>query len=145
VTAHATFTRIVASHASAPGSLLARGWLAAVSLWGCGNSPSPEYGVARSTLVYGVDGRSEYFERAEPAVRERLALSSVALVPNLWLDGASGELTAAAPTSRELDGVCPDERFGDQPSIAFCTGVLVDWDLVLTAGHCVRVLALDDF
>ena len=33
--------------------------------------------------------------------------------------------------------MCPDEVFADQPAAAFCSGVLVDWDLVLTAGHCV--------
>ena len=37
------------------------------------------------------------------------------------------------------------EPFADEDAAAFCSGVLVDWDLVLTAGHCVHLLALQDF
>jgi V8-like Glu-specific endopeptidase len=32
--------------------------------------------------------------------------------------------------------ICPDERFANEPAIAFCTGALIAPDLVLTAGHC---------
>jgi hypothetical protein len=44
-----------------------------------------------------------------------------------------------------VQGLCPGEPFADQPAVAFCTGVLADWDLVLTAGHCVQAYALSDF
>ncbi|MGC4067970.1 MAG: serine protease [Polyangiaceae bacterium] len=37
----------------------------------------------------------------------------------------------------ELEGLCPNERFADQPSAAFCSGVLVESDLVLTSKHCI--------
>jgi hypothetical protein len=50
-----------------------------------------------------------------------------------------------APSLCTLQGLCRGERFVDQPAAAFCTGVLVDWDLVLTAGHCVHLFALEDF
>jgi hypothetical protein len=46
------------------------------------------------------------------------------------------------PTWGELNQLCPDQPFVDQPSAAFCSGVLVDWDLVLTSGHCVDLLPL---
>jgi hypothetical protein len=32
---------------------------------------------------------------------------------------------------------CKRERFTDQPTGAFCSGALIDRDLVLTAGHCI--------
>src|SRR6266850_2085585 len=50
-----------------------------------------------------------------------------------------------APSWGDAKGLCPGERFSVQPAAAFCSGVLVDWDLVLTAGHCARVYALGDF
>lgn len=40
-------------------------------------------------------------------------------------------------TWSEVNNLCPGEPFGDQPSAAFCSGVLLDWNLVLTSGHCV--------
>ena len=34
-------------------------------------------------------------------------------------------------------GLCPGQRFGEQPVGAFCSGTLVGDDLVMTAGHCI--------
>jgi hypothetical protein len=69
----------------------------------------------------------------------------VALIPQTWLREEHGDFALAAPSLAEAAALCPGERFADQPTAAFCSGVLVDWDLVLTAGHCVRQFALDDF
>jgi trypsin-like peptidase len=99
----------------------------------------------REPIVYGSDGRAEYFDVGDPTLRERMARSIVALVPNEWLDAATGTLAASAPTWQEADAICPDELYASQPSVAFCSGVLVDWDLVLTAGHCMRLLAPADY
>jgi hypothetical protein len=66
----------------------------------------------------------------------------VALVPRRAL--AAGALAADLPTWGDNAGLCPDEPFSDQPAAAFCTGVLANWDLVLTAGHCGLVLAPAD-
>jgi V8-like Glu-specific endopeptidase len=49
--------------------------------------------------------------------------------------GAGAAAEVEAPTLEAL-GVCPDERFAGQPAAAFCSAVLIDEDLVLTAGHC---------
>jgi len=69
----------------------------------------------------------------------------VALIANRYVEGSTPHLSASAPAWSKNHDVCPDEVFADQPAFAFCSGVLVDWDLVLTAGHCVRFLALADF
>lgn len=56
--------------------------------------------------------------------------------------GADGEITqwrVRATTAARLLGVCPDDPMigtFQQPSVGFCTGVVVAADLVLTARHC---------
>jgi hypothetical protein len=45
-----------------------------------------------------------------------------------------------APSLAEANDLCEGEPFADQPSAAVCSGLLVDADLVLTAGHCARML-----
>jgi hypothetical protein len=117
---------------------------AAVSWGGCGVGPDGLV-VERSTIVYGADDRLEYFEVGSQEVRALLADSMVALVARSFVRSEGAALTFEAPTWGETADLCPGEPFADQPSAAFCTGVLVDWDLVLTAGHCVHLLALRDF
>src|SRR5687767_11388096 len=65
----------------------------------------------RGPIVYGSDGRAEYFDVDDPTLRERMAWSIVALVPNQWLDAATGNLTASAPTWQAADAICPDELY----------------------------------
>jgi hypothetical protein len=69
----------------------------------------------------------------------------VALVPRAGLTVDQKGIRMQSPSLGQSGGLCPGERFADQPAASFCSGVLVDWDLVLTAGHCVRLLVLDDF
>lgn len=101
---------------------------------GCGDDP--RFGAARSDLVYGVDDRTEAFAHPDPAWRDLAENAVVALLP---LDPAleRGAWPSRRPTVAASVGSCPDEPFADQPSLAFCSGVLVDHDLVLTARHCV--------
>jgi Trypsin-like peptidase domain len=111
---------------------------------GCGAVPDrPERRA--SSVVYGADDRKEYFDVASPEERSLMAESMVALVPRSALSWSEGNAVVAAPSWGEAGNLCAGERFADQPAGAFCSGVLVDWDLVLTAGHCVRLLALKDF
>ncbi|HEX6274792.1 MAG TPA: serine protease [Polyangiaceae bacterium] len=65
------------------------------------------------------------------------------LVPRSLLNETGGKLSAAT-TFADSQGMCERERFSEQPSAAFCTGVLVDWDLVLTAGHCADLLPVSE-
>ena len=62
----------------------------------------------------------------------------------LMTDSAAAALTSghvgALPTWSEINSLCDGEPFGEQPAAAFCSGVLVDWNLVLTSGHCVNAL-----
>jgi len=59
-------------------------------------------------------------------------------------DSAAAALTSghvgALPTWSDVNGLCDGEPFAEQPAAAFCSGVLVDWNLVLTSGHCVNAV-----
>ncbi|MBI4424704.1 MAG: trypsin-like peptidase domain-containing protein [Elusimicrobia bacterium] len=89
-------------------------------------------------MIYGTDDRVDLYEVANPLWR-RLADSTVALVhvtgADIYADG--GDVLLLAQSLEETAGVCKDERFREQPAAAFCSGVLVGPDLVMTAGHCV--------
>jgi hypothetical protein len=102
------------------------------------------WGQQGAALLHGADDRKEYFEIADGA-GERLAQSAVALIPKSRLAAQGAIVAIEAPTLGEADALCPGEPFADQPAAAFCSAVLVDWDLILTAGHCARVLALGEF
>ena len=99
----------------------------------------------QQTILYDEDGRREYFESSDPLLRDIFFRSSVALIDNRYLDLKTAGIAGDTPSWSAADGVCTDQRFADQPAAAFCSGVLIDWDLVLTAGHCVRLLALRNF
>ena len=77
-------------------------------------------------------------------MRDTMAGSVVALVPMSTARFTDGVFAGGVPTWGETANLCPGEPFADQPAAAFCSGVLLDWDLVLTAGHCARVLAPED-
>jgi hypothetical protein len=133
----------VARHARLRAGL---GGLASCVLLACGAPEPGELGQARDGVVYDQDDRREYFDVAEPEWRAPFEESLVALVPNRALARtADSSLRLVAQTWQEASKLCDGEPFGEQPGAAFCTGVLLDWDLVLTAGHCARQLAPRDF
>lgn len=93
-------------------------------------------------FVNGVDDRQEYFELAEPSQRAALEQFTVALMADSAAAALTNGYVGELPTWSEVNGLCDGEPFGDQPAAAFCSGVLVDWNLVLTSGHCVSALPL---
>jgi hypothetical protein len=118
--------------------------LAAALTWGCG-SASDAVALERSAVVYGADDRLEYFETLDPALREIWSSSMVALIEKSALDPVASAVASTVPTVGTVYGLCEGEPFSLQPSAAFCSGVLVGRDLVLTAGHCAHAFAVRDF
>jgi S1-C subfamily serine protease len=99
----------------------------------------------QSAIVYGADDRQEVFEASDTA-RSAASSALVAFMPRTMVSRTGdGAVAFTAPSLGETNNLCPGEPFADQPAGAFCTGVLVDTDLVLTAAHCVHVLAPRDF
>lgn len=110
--------------------------LASIAALGWGCEDRARLGAEASGVVIGTDDRVELAELA-PLEQRTLYQSTIAIAPphRLLLDG-SDELRINAPTLQQAHGLCEGERFLDQPTAASCSGVLIDDDLVLSAGHC---------
>ncbi|HWO13700.1 MAG TPA: trypsin-like serine protease, partial [Polyangiaceae bacterium] len=100
-------------------------------------------GQGEQAFVNGDDDRREYFQLGEPTQRAALEQFSVALMTDSAAAAVIGGQVNLLPTWGEVNELCDGEPFVDQPSAAFCSGVLLDWDLVLTSGHCVDAVHLD--
>lgn len=111
----------------------------------CGDSGGHRYQTRSSALVYDADDRQEYYEVTSLSLRDIAARGTVALVQRSQLSVQDGRIAILAPPWTEAANLCADERFGDQPALAFCSGILVDWDLVLTAAHCARAFPVGEF
>jgi V8-like Glu-specific endopeptidase len=53
-------------------------------------------------------------------------------------DNGNGESQLQTTKFADFQILCENERFKEQPVGAFCSGLLVDPDLIVTAGHCVK-------
>jgi uncharacterized protein (TIGR03382 family) len=120
-----------------------------MGLAGCAaaGEPADALGGQASPIIYGTDDRLDVYEVEDEALRALAQWSVVALVPEKRLvRPATGGVSMAAPQLSEMKfatrdnqvlPLCAGERFLAQPTAADCTGVLIDDDLVLTAGHCI--------
>jgi hypothetical protein len=122
-------------------------WLIAivVTTWliACGEAHR-EIAVVERALVFDNDDRRDYFEVTDTATHAALREAVVAVMPaSLALDLAA-QRADQLPTLGARINLCPNEPFGLQPSGAICSGVLLDWDLVLVARHCVQDVPLRD-
>lgn len=113
----------------------------------CGAEPpapaADELGREVQAFVNGADDRREYFELDDAAQRAALEQSAVALMTGSAATALIEGRLELLPTWGQVNALCDDQPFADQPSAAFCSGVLVDWDLVLTSGHCVDIVRLE--
>jgi V8-like Glu-specific endopeptidase len=96
---------------------------------------------AGGRAIYGPDNRMDWHEIEDAAVK-RLASATVALFNASQIEPASSDRAKLKTvTLGEHMGLCKGETFADQATGAFCSGTLVEEDVVLTAGHCVREIS----
>lgn len=120
----------------------------AVALVGCSASADPTIaatGSAEQRFINGSDDRRQYFEVLADGERAAFEEFAVALMPRSTSELLELGAVSQVPTWGEANGLCDDEPFAEEPAAAFCSGVLVDWDLVLTSGHCVDFLPLESY
>jgi len=115
-------------------------WAGSVALTlivGATRSASADLGVSRQPIVYGRDDRVEAYQTAHPVLADRARQSVAALLlPHALKYAESGEVSLRDPPGSGSLNLCPEERFRGQPAPARCSAVLVDEDLLATAGHC---------
>lgn len=104
---------------------------------------SPAIEVRTSTVVYGEDGRREWFAHGAAPLRALSASSGLALVDRRRLRISTEVVESLAPSWGEAANLCRGEPFADQPALAACTATWVESDLALTAGHCLDSLPCD--
>lgn len=93
--------------------------------------------MSKQKVIYGTDDRQDLFEVTDAAM-----LADAETVVSLFrasriLDNGDGTSTLQVGKFGQLNSLCQEERFFDQPAGAFCSGFLVAPDMIATAGHCV--------
>ncbi len=92
-------------------------------------------------VVYGSDDRQDVYAHSDATMRARALQSTVALVSASDVDASNpSNVRLAGATLGQSEGLCAGQRFASDPTAAFCSGTLIDDDLVLTAGHCITTL-----
>lgn len=104
------------------------------------NDPDLE-GSTKQSVVYGNDDRTDYYAHPSDFWRGIARKSIVALMPAsaVNMSDPNNVQISAGVLGEEL-WLCSDQRFYSQPTVAQCSGTLIDNDLLLTAGHCVTNL-----
>lgn len=106
-------------------------------LMACGSPDQASVDGLTAPVVYGTDDRMEVYNHPDAELRRIAEQSIIALIPSSQISrepsGTYSLFTISLDDSRNL---CEGELFGDQPTASICSGVLIDDDLVLTAGHC---------
>lgn len=105
----------------------------------CAVEPIPALDSQQQPIVYGEDDRTEVYAYPDELFRQRAQNSVVALLEPWRVQQSGDSMEIMARTLGTEYELCSDQRFTEQPSAADCSGVLIDYDLVLTAGHCFDV------
>lgn len=114
---------------------------------GCGDTDAAlgdAIGQARAAVVHGSDDRREYYDTVEQSMRHLFEAHAVVLMNKRRVESVLQARWERIPTWAELDRLCPDEPFANQPTAAFCSGVLAGDGLVLTSEHCLYGTQIDD-
>lgn len=88
--------------------------------------------------IYNKDDRMDIGTIWDPKIKKIAAATSALFKPSDLVRNGAGAYAINAGTLKDRYGLCPGQRFEGQISGAYCSGVLVGPDVILTAGHCVN-------
>ncbi len=88
-------------------------------------------------VVYETDDRCEASQAKEPWLQDAIA-TTFTLIKRSYLVVSGSYYEVQGPSLREGMKLCKSERFKGQKQAGFCSGFLVEDDLVVTAGHCFK-------
>ncbi len=102
------------------------------------DEPASAIGTQQKPVVYGTDNRQDVYAHTDATLRARAQQATVALMNPADFNATNpNNVTFNGSTLGASYNLCTTERFRDDPTAAFCSGTLIDDDLVLTAGHCI--------
>lgn len=99
--------------------------------------------AATPKVIYGDDNRLEYYQEPDPILRQ-MSESTAIMILKSSLKAVAGGYTLNTNETLLSEGVCPDEPFATQPSPGFCSAFLVADNVLVTAGHCISEMTLND-
>jgi hypothetical protein len=97
-----------------------------------------EAAIISQKAIYEMDDRQDLYQINECAVMADFDSVMSLFDSNQVIDNKNGTSTLATIPFGKAYGLCPDERFYNQPVGGFGTGFLVKDDVIATAGHCVQ-------
>lgn len=123
--------------------------LCSLAALGCGALEEPSapldedhLGATESPVVYGTDDRMDVYAHPNAMLRARAQQATVALMSPSSINAQNpSNVTFNAQTLQQAENLCASQRFLSDPTPGFCSGTLIDDDLVLTAGHCITSAA----
>ena len=87
---------------------------------------SERVATASQAAIYGADDRLDWYAHPDETLRDLTAQSIVAMVAsNSIVDDDPNDVKFRASLLGNSYGLCADERFYNQPSIASCSGTLM--------------------
>ena len=113
---------------------------ATAALTACEQS-SKQSSAPENPAIYNEDNRSDLYQVDQSSLLAQAARSTLIMVPKSKISStaaASGSLpvTIAGQSFGTSYGLCPSEKFFDQPTVGKCSVFLVAPDIIATAGHC---------
>ena len=98
----------------------------------------------KQQILYGNSFSKDFFEIDNPQILDD-ADSVVAMINTIQIqDNNNGTSYLKTKVFGEAYDLCLDEKYREQPITAFCSGVLVDSDVIATTGHCINSETVSD-
>lgn len=89
-------------------------------------------------VIYVVDDRKEVDDVNDSNVQDNVSSVVGLIEKEAILDNGNGTSTIRTRVFGVAKNLCQDEKFYNQPQAPFCTGFLVDKDIITTAAHCIQ-------